>query len=108
MPIDLSELILTGKISKIVSIGSYEFHLETPQGNQVLDVQNGVDAAVQYVIKIVNTKDKSSEEFTTTESRLALSKKLQGAQAGVLTFLINACNDLAKEQEETIRTLSKK
>lgn len=112
---DLTALITTGKIEKDVTLGEYTFHLETPQVKNITGADANIDVAISMTTRITrNFKNEEGErktetnEFTTPEAKKILREKLFEVQGGVLSWLVNQCDAVAKEQNDAIEALSKK
>ncbi len=106
---DLTELITTGKIEKDVTLGDYLFHLETPQVMGIAGADANIDVAVAMVTRITKKSTNEVEDFSTPESKEALREKIvRQLQGGVLSWLVNECDAVAKEQNDAIEALSKK
>jgi len=96
---DIRQLLTIGKITKVVKIklpaGEVTLHLETPPISQ-LQVDIGPYATVaQYVTKI------DDKEFTTPEARKELTELFAQLQVAAFSKLVDACNAINKEQEQT-------
>ena len=103
---DTTQLITMGKIAKKIKLGDYEFQLETPTASQITDSQENIVVAAHCIIQITDTKKKESETFNTPESKEKLIGILRSMQGGLVSKIIEECNELASTQEKLIGELA--
>lgn len=110
---DLTKLIMTGKLEKKVTIGDYEVHLETPDAGAGQEVgSDNLSLVALMTVKIINNAETDPEkkvaEYRTSETKKALIEKLKTAQGGLVSWLVDRCNEMAGEQQQSIEGISKK
>jgi len=102
----LTKLILLGKLTKVVTIGEFEFELETtPIANppKADDPREMICASMSAAIRRINQDD-----YSKPESKEALKAVLFQLQGGVLGKLLEANLDLITKQRETLDGITSK
>jgi len=111
---DLTKLITTGKTSKVVTVGDYEFHLETPSADVAMQTTSNDNLGlvslmtVKVVDKAETAPEKREKDYRTSEAKQELIKELKAAQGGLVSWLADRCAEIAEEQQSNIEGISKK